>query len=487
MEILDYSTSEIIALKTGRARVKNGNYKIIHDINLEKYEDAIEEVNTELQTPFIKNHTLYHLLDFELTQVTTQLKKLKHKNRRSLDFLGSAWKWIAGSPDHEDFITIKEKINNVLTNNNRQTVVNDLFQSRLNQLDEYLNKLNNKVESKENNEFIAYLQYRLKLIKEDLININYAIHWARHKIINSMIISYNETELLVNILKEEKLPYESKEEALEFSDVKILTNNKIMLYIINIPKTNGIIFNKYFIKPVKKFNRIVEIPENVIISQKFNEFYSIEKECKNFGDLMMCDRNNLKLIKDDCLKKLINSQPAECKQVNAQHLPMIEEIDDGLLLLNNFNGVLKESEAEKKLNGTFLIKFSNTTITVNNEQYVSIEKTTIQELPVYLQRITSWKQTSEILSLQMMKELHINNTQQIELLANENNTNNILSYISISTVGIIIISLTTILVKIILNKKSARNNRPGITQDNSKIESSLEDKRFEGGRVNVTH
>lgn len=96
------------------------------------------------------------------------------------------------------------------------------------------------------------LQYRLKFIKEELINIKYAIHWAKSGIVNTMLLSGNEVKLAVNILDKENLPYHSPEEALEFAKVKIITNKLSLLYIINIPITEADIFDKLIIKPKKE-------------------------------------------------------------------------------------------------------------------------------------------------------------------------------------------------------------------------------------------
>jgi len=34
------------------------------------------------------------------------------------------WKWLAGTPDHDDFIKIQNKINELIENNNKQFIIN---------------------------------------------------------------------------------------------------------------------------------------------------------------------------------------------------------------------------------------------------------------------------------------------------------------------------------------------------------------------------
>ena len=41
-----------------------------------------------------------------------------------MNFLGSAWKWLAGTPDHEDFRIIKAHTQKLLQNNEKQIFIN---------------------------------------------------------------------------------------------------------------------------------------------------------------------------------------------------------------------------------------------------------------------------------------------------------------------------------------------------------------------------
>lgn len=178
---MDYSNSQIITLRTGDAKIQTGHFKIIHDIDLRHYETATNDIETDVQKHIPKNYSLLPYLQFEIDQARDMLHNLKPKSKRSLDFIGTAWKWIAGSPDHEDFATIKEKVNNVLINNNKQMVINSLHNNRINNITRMINQIKNFVEinDKFKYELILNLEYKLKLIKEDLVNIKYAIHWAK--------------------------------------------------------------------------------------------------------------------------------------------------------------------------------------------------------------------------------------------------------------------------------------------------------------------
>jgi len=43
------------------------------------------------------------------------------RSKRGINGIGTVWKWFAGTPDHDDFIKIQNKINELLENNNKQS------------------------------------------------------------------------------------------------------------------------------------------------------------------------------------------------------------------------------------------------------------------------------------------------------------------------------------------------------------------------------
>ncbi|CAD7085384.1 unnamed protein product [Hermetia illucens] len=83
-----------------------------------------------------------------------------------------------------------------------------------------------------------------------------------------------------------------------------------------------------------------------------------------------------------------------------------------MILVNDFNGTINIEGAAQKLKGTFVIKFNNATIEVKGQTFISREVTSFEALPAILQRTLREKQYRELLSLEMMKELNINNTKQ---------------------------------------------------------------------------
>jgi len=58
------------------------------------------------------------IIEMHLSQILPSRKK------RGINELGTLWKWIAETPDHDDLITVKNKIDDLIQNNNNQFVIN---------------------------------------------------------------------------------------------------------------------------------------------------------------------------------------------------------------------------------------------------------------------------------------------------------------------------------------------------------------------------
>lgn len=146
---------------------------------------------------------------------------------------------------------------------------------------------------------------------------------------------------------------------------------------------------------------------------------------------------------------------ATCSMTNSQHIPSVEEIEPGTILLNNFNGTIEINNNIQFLKGTYIIKFINATVTVNKQRYTADQISSIHALPPLLHPSSEGTEIEEILSLELMKELHLNNTKINNRIQAEKELHQWTNY---SLFLIIILSL--MLIKWL---KSTKNNTTGIT------------------------
>lgn len=432
----------MIKINTGHAKLQNGSFKIIHTIEIEAYETAIKSLEATLNSSITSNYSLYPVLSYEILRIKTYLDRLRINNRfkRSLDFIGSTWKWIAGNPDHHDYEIITDKMNNVLKNNNNQVIINKMSIDKINELTNITNKILKVFKEKENNsnEIIMEIKYKLDVIKEELVNVAYAIHWAKANIINSFILSNTEINIIESIFKAEDIPYINIDEALEFAEIKIATNNKNLIYILSFPTTKSQTCNLSILKAVK-INRVINKIKYDSILECNEEIYGIVRKCKTYNSLSICSSNNIvDLRNSSCIPKLIRSQKANCTIINNEHIPEIEEVTPGILLLNQFNGPVLINNETVMLKGTFIIKHFNTTIEINGKVIATKEITQYQPLPAILQPSYKQNKIEEVLSLERVKELYLNRTKEISLLETKRDINLSMNIILIVAVSIII-------------------------------------------------
>lgn len=145
-----------------------------------------------------------------------------------------------------------------------------------------------------------------------------------------------------------------------------------------------------------------------------------------------------------------------------------------MLRLNEFRGTIIIGNTTHSLNGTFLVQFHNETININNQEYISMEKPTLQAIPSYLRPTPREKEYKEMLSLEMMKQLHINNTEQIALFKDEKIIH-LAGYSCVTTVLVIIVFVSTM-----LNiRKQKKNNKTEviITEPKTTVVNVMEECR----------
>lgn len=424
VQILDYTNSQLISVHLGQTRLQNGNFKLIHVLNLTDYEQITHNLNVEINKNSLKSSTNLPFILHDIIQIKNLLERIKPRHKRSINAMGTIWKWIAGTPDHEDHQIVVNKMNGLLTNNERQRIINRDSIERINVLTNTTNQILKTVKSLEqvHKTIEDTIINKLKIIKDELLNIEYALQWARVGVINSFILSENEILEAKTFLDNEKFPYNNLEEALGFASIRIATDESTILYIVNLPVIDKDVCEKILIKPVKKHQTIVKINSEEIIKCN-NKFYEIEKNCNQFNDLSICSKNNLLDISEtNCIPPLLNSKKHDCIIINNQHVPSVQELSKGMLFLNQFEGFLEISGNKSyQLSGTYIINFHNDTITVENKTFISRELTTLNPLPAVLQLSNINSTTQEVLSLEMMKELQTTNVDELDLISTKGN------------------------------------------------------------------
>lgn len=182
-------------------------------------------------------------------------------------------------------------MNNLLVNSNDQVVINKIHNERINNITKITNEIEAMLKENKyiNKEIVSEVQYKLKIVKEELQNISLAIHWAKLGIVNSLILSKEEINLAINTLNKENIPFPTIEEALDFAEIKIITNSISILYIVNIPITESVIYEKILLKPVKRKGIAIEIDYKEVVKNK-EVIFGLINECKTINHISICNK-----------------------------------------------------------------------------------------------------------------------------------------------------------------------------------------------------
>jgi len=95
---------------------------------------------------------------------------------------------------------------------------------------------------------------------------------------------------------------------------------------------------------------------------------------------------------------------------------VVKQVDDGMLLLTNFNGTLRTAAENYDLIGSFIIQFDNETIMVNGQNYSSYSVSHLMAMPAVLSHITA---SNFQLSLEYVHDVSMKNLEKMSNMASE--------------------------------------------------------------------
>lgn len=199
-QILDYTSSYLITISNGQSKIQDGTYRIIHPIDLKQYDVFVKQTKTYIERNIPESNPFYPILNEEIMQALNLIQSIapldnnynnnKNNNnendnnsennnnyklrfKRSINVIGSAWKYIAGTADHDDFEMLEFNMLELNKNNNNQIVINQNVNDRLNNVTKLINQMSNAIGQYNYiiNEIMLTLQSRIRIIKEQLLKI----------------------------------------------------------------------------------------------------------------------------------------------------------------------------------------------------------------------------------------------------------------------------------------------------------------------------
>lgn len=408
--ILDYSSSHYIPISDGDAAIFD-NYGVLpHVTNLTDFVEIAKETK-DLVNLFPQTH-MKKLLEADVDQILKIIESLRihHRNARSINFIGSALKYVAGTPDYDDFAEVRNKQEELITASNAQITINTAMQYQINNLTRTLNILLNKTKASDVNtgHLFDLINGRSRAIIRELDTLALSIALGKLQMINPILLDSSEINFILN--SEINLNI-SISEIIVNSKLKILQDENILTFLIKFPKAK-FLCSKKLIYPVIHDNKILSFESNNVA--KCGNKYVALRNCKKKSIISFCQELN---NEDNlCLNNLLNDYDAACSTISAHDVPPISEVDDGIVVINDRSFQLIGNDETKNVKkGTFLIMFEGE-ISINSTKFENLRKLIFRSLETPIAHSVSLKDHIPILSLPYLHELNIKNIEHISHL-----------------------------------------------------------------------
>ncbi|XP_029725369.2 uncharacterized protein LOC115265228 [Aedes albopictus] len=299
------------------------------------------------------NNPLHEVIKFRIKKLYATLYGLKPqqaRRHRRWDSLGTAWKWIAGSPDAQDLHIINSTMNELINQNNHQYKINDSINNRITQLTITVNQIANSLNSKNKANLDALdavtTMLNVDVINELLDNIQEAITLSKISISNNKILSTREINIIKSTLQDQGVLIHFPDEALQFVTPKVAVRNGDLLYILNVPQLESTTSTITRIYPLIVDNQIIRsYPSHII--RHGNKLFTT----RNPEDFVQ-KSTFITEFEDDCIQAIIFGKVTMQFYFPKRNHPTTDT---------------------RRITGNFIIKFNNCTVNFNGQSFRSSE------------------------------------------------------------------------------------------------------------------
>lgn len=376
LQILHLNDQPILTLNTNPCRIQVGNFRIIHEIDLKDLEKTVHLLTDVVYNKI--NNPLSNIVKNKIKSLHSNYNQIRpgnHRYARSIDIIGSVWKWIGGSPDAQDLHIINNTMNTLIENNNIQYRVNQQLGQRIKTLTNEVRKL---IEDKQTNELIIdeidtlTTIINIETINKILEEIQEAITLSKVSVTSNKMLSTREIYMIKRILEDQGVVINLPDEAITYVTPKIAANDETLLYILLVPELQ---------KEEAKVIQLFSLNNNNSTINNYPKYL-----VKNKDVLYTTTQPNEYVQKDsfitrftdECILPIIMGTSSHCT-TRPEYSTAADFIADNLLLINNARGQEMTSSCgpdNRSLHGNFLITFSNCSVTFINETFTANETTT---------------------------------------------------------------------------------------------------------------
>lgn len=408
-----------MTIKSGEGWIINGYLSVVHVIHLDKFEELLQTTN-DVFTAMAKSENEKKLFAYQLQKAYDRIESLKSTRvKRSINWIGSAWKWIAGNPDAADWDTVLQSEKHLVENNEQQYVINkslfgttsELFQK----MNDLLERFNNKIAVEESEHMAKDAMNQLLAIKEDINEIVRACQLAKAGVVNTNLLNMEEIHQIVSEM--ESLPFSNEIEAIEYGKPSIYSNGTSLLYVLSMPKVKPSRYNRILLKSTISDGRQLDLAYNVILINH-DDIFALKNQCSMLSNVSICAMSSLeKLSSKDCVAKILRGKSSKCT-FRTNNETIVEQIEEDLIYLTNFKGNITSIENTVHLKGTYLVRIFNETINIGGRRFSNKEISNVHALPPLLSNVTEENRKVDI---KFLHELHEKNIRHLHSLRNNLN------------------------------------------------------------------
>lgn len=330
------------------------------------------------------NNPLSNIVRYKIKSLNSnynQIRPRNHRHARSVDIIGSVWKWIGGSPDAQDLHVINNTMNELIDNNNIQYRVNQQLGQRIKTLTNEVRKI---IEDKQTNELIIdeidtlTTIINIETINKILEEIQEAITLSKIAVTSNKILTPREIYMIKKLLEDQGVNFNLPDEAITYVTPKIAANDEKLLYILLVPELQKEESKLIELFPLNMNNSIISSHPKYLVKTKDVLYVTTQPNAYVQRDSL------LTRLADECFYPIIMGSPSHCK-TRPEYLTTANFIADNLMLINNAKGQAMTSNCgpdNRTLHGNLLVTFSNCSINFMNQTFTSNE-TTIKTSIIY--------------------------------------------------------------------------------------------------------
>lgn len=373
LNIRNLNRDLILMQKAGSCKIQTGTIRIIHPINLTDLEMTINQLTNLMYQKHQNSEVLNQIGKHKIRELYSnflQIKPTKHQRTKRWDTIGTAWKWIAGTPDAQDLRIINKSLNQLVSENNHQIRINNQISNRISELTSTINQI---IDNQHINQItldqidMITTILNIDTINKILINIQEAILFSKIHITNSKMLSSKEMHLIKTILNNQGVYTEIPEETINLITPKMATSDNTLLYILHVPELDSEESTTIRIYPIAQNDTIITNYPQFVIKQGKQLLTTTKPD--SFVQLY----SDIKEFKDSCIYPLIMGKEAHCIMERNEQSSAKLITTNKILITNAKHRELKSDcgPNDRQLSGNFVISFSNCTVTYMEHKFTS--------------------------------------------------------------------------------------------------------------------